>query len=294
METNKTGTLNEKLDKLEKVLEAPHDNIVQGPAYNLTDIYPEYRHLFNEQAQEAFAKERAYHQIRQIPGTMEFEMALYLVVRVLGKHNIPKGVEKIVEIVNRHSDQLIRPLTALAYISLYYLGYGPQTDANTEYAVFSFPVFSQKGVKEVEAAKYDIQSQEGTTLSQSITIKDPDPIKPEGFATHILGLSLYPGNTSPDFSDRLEERKKLLLTILPKGTEIVAIDKSHDITTLAQYFRFTLKHPFFKAGMTIELDEYRIAWPTEDGHIEQGNALFGVRYVEADGKDHFRPIPDSK
>jgi len=157
---------------------------------------------------------------------------------------------------------------------------------------FSLIEMAQKGYWDVRAAKYDVNSVEGGI--SSVVIKDPDPIKPEGFATHTLGLSIRPADISPDFSDRLEERKNLLLTILPKGTEIVAIDKSHDITMLAQHFRFTLKHPFFKAGMTIELDECRVAWPTEDGHIEQGNVLFGVRYVEVDGKDHFRPTPDSK
>ena len=292
METNKTETLIEKLDKLEKALEASHDNIVQGPAYDLTNIYPEYRHLLNKQAQEALDRPNATNQIRQKQGSMEVELAEYFTVRAVGKHNIPKAVEKIIEVLNKHSEEIICPLIALSYIELYYLGYGPKTENNTEYVVYSFPILSQKGYWDVRAAKYDVNSVEGGI--SSVVIKDPDPIKPEGFATHTLGLSIRPADISPDFSDRLEERKNLLLTILPKGTEIVAIDKSHDITMLAEYFRFTLKHPFFKAGMTIELDECRIAWPTEDGHIEQGNVLFGVRYVEVDGKDHFRPTPDSK
>ena len=274
--------LQKSLEELEQAIDASYENIVQGPAIQTTDLLPDYRHLFNASAQVALDKPRATMLVRQILGTMETEKVHYFAVKVTGKNNISKAVKWLTSVINKHADlgQISCFLAPLGFLELSYTGFDPKTDTNSDYAVYSYPMFNEEGYKAVEDAKYDFICGDDANLKAHI--EDPIPAPPEGIATHIFEITLMStlnkdGKYSPQVT-LLEERKQALLSVLPRGTECIAIDEG-GITGLSKPFRFTLKHPYFKPGMRIELDYIRACWANSEGGLSQEGLLTGVRYV---------------
>jgi hypothetical protein len=80
---------------------------------------------------------------------------------------------------------------------------------------------------------------------------------------HEFQLSLIQLRTHSNPKVLLEERKKLLLTILPKFTELVDTQQCANQKAWVNYI-FTFEHPHFEEDVYVELGFESIAWRNPD------------------------------
>ena len=193
--TKSLKELEAAIESSSKKLEAKMAVVNGGLLYH-NDLYPTYQHLFNAEAQHAFSQRGAtslYSQrhIDLDPNTykMVVDAILFFGAKVIGKHNIPRAVELLANLVNTHASQghINGHLQQLGCIELAAtFGLESRTDANAEYAVFTYPQFTPEGQESVKMMKYDLQMNEGE-LSK-VVIKDEPAYNP-GLANHIFRIS---------------------------------------------------------------------------------------------------------
>jgi hypothetical protein len=152
------------IDDLEAIQKSLDSGTYQGPAFDTTDLYPTYKHLLNEKAREALSNKEATQQIYQRRVQLDpdnyvmvVDICRYFTVQFEGARNIPKAVEKLIPIINKHADHIVRPLIRLGLIKLGQIDLSP----SDRYVIFSFLVFTPEGQAALDEAKYDVESQEG-------------------------------------------------------------------------------------------------------------------------------------
>lgn len=152
------------IDDLEAIQKSLDSGTYQGPAFDTTDLYPTYKHLLNEKAREALSNKEATQQIYQRRVQLDpdnyvmvVDICRYFTVQFEGARNIPKAVEKLIPIINKHADHIVRPLIRLGLIKLSQIDLSP----SDRYVIFSFLVFTPEGQAALDEAKYDVESQEG-------------------------------------------------------------------------------------------------------------------------------------
>jgi hypothetical protein len=267
------------LEALQKSLDAA---IVQGPAYDVTDLYPTYKHLFNENAQEALSKKEATQQIYQRKVQLDpdnyvmvVDVCRYFTVQFEGKYNTRKAVEKLVAIINKHADHIVRPLTRLGLIKLSQI----DLSSSDRYVVFSFLVFNPEGQKALDEAKYDVESQEGTITDLTV-FDDSDPIASrlrEGEFLALIGTSVF-SHSSVDPKELVNDEIQKYLSLLPRGTKVVET-KQLPISCLSINYEVRFINPLMNNYKEVRLLAHRECVMVGD-KLEQFNLLDSIEYIK--------------
>ena len=98
---------------------------------------------------------------------------------------------------------------------------------------------------------------------------------------HEFELSLIQLRTHKNPKVLLEERKQILLAILPKQTELVDMQQCTN-TKLYMSYIFVFEHPYFEEDTYVELEFKPIAWRNPDPYANPfvgDNILTNVSYV---------------
>jgi hypothetical protein len=268
--------MSEIIDKLEALQKSLDTATIQGPTYEVTDLYSTYKHLLNEKAQEALSKKEACQQIYQrkvqidpINFVMVVDVCRYFSVQFEGKHNTHKAVEKITAVINKHADHIVRPFNKLGLIKL------SQADLSSSdrYVVFSFLIFTPEGQAALDEAKYDVESQEGT-LSELTIFDDTDPVASrlaDGEFLALISLSIM---SKYSVDDQIQQ----YLSVLPKGTEVVEIKKL-PVSSLCLLHEVRFKNPLMNNYKEVKLLGHCEACMVGD-KLEQFNLFDGIEYIK--------------
>lgn len=142
-------------DELIEKSQAPLTVPIEGPSIIVHNIYDDYKHLFNKQAQEAADKEK--------PSKL-LDGQQYFAWMVKDKKDIPKAVQELVNTINYYAEKgyVTKFLIPLSYLEL------PFGDLPLNFAVFSWPVFTKEGFDEVEVDKPNCLCKEGEIMKARI------------------------------------------------------------------------------------------------------------------------------
>lgn len=125
----------ELIKNSEELISAP----TEGPSLIICDMYNDYKHLFNKEAQEAADKERSKTSI----GCVFFGFT------VKNENDIPNAAEKLINTINHYAKKgyITKFLVPLSHLKLDSLVDG--------FAVYSWPIFTKEGSDEVNTNKHD-------------------------------------------------------------------------------------------------------------------------------------------
>lgn len=253
--------------------------------YDMVDLYPTHKERFNESAQEALARKTATQQIYQRKVeldsnnyVMETDICRYFTIHFNGERNIPKAVEKLAIIINKHAElnHIVRPLTGLGLLKL------NQIDlcSRDRYAVFSFLIFNPEGQKALDSAKYPEECLEDQ-LPELTNFDDVDPIEVrlgEGeFFAEIRVSTLY--HTSVNIQEIVDEHIQRYIAVLPKGTEIVETKQLSITSSLLIPYEVKFKNPLMNRYKEVRLLSHREATVVGD-ELKEFSLLDRIEYIK--------------